>query len=298
MERIFLYPVVAAVMAMASMACVREDIPECPPLKISIVVKDKNYFNVDKVEQEESLAGNLPFSAYVPTLMWTLREYESGKVVARSPLSAVDGEGQAVVPDIDSRLPHGRYIFTAWGGLSSENAVDSNHDNISFHPGNAEGDDVYLTNDTILYDAWHDTYTVEMERTKGKLIIEKVNLPSNIAGSSKHIDGVYASLGRDFRYSGQTFVAKQIAFESSPKVVSKTLLTPSVARNATKVKLDFISGEGSAEEPLLSADAVSISINRNELTVLRYEWDEARGAFKIYILINDSWDLLNHLVIE
>lgn len=297
MKRKILYPVVAVVMAVASMACVREDIPDCPPLKISVVVKDKNYFNVGKVEHEEALDEDLPFAAYVPTLMWTLREYESGKIVARSPLSEVDGVSQSVMPGIDSNLPHGRYIFTAWGGLSSENAVDSNHDYISFHPGNAEGDDVYLTNDTILYDAWHDAYTVEMERTKGKLIIEKTGLPDRITSTSKHIDGVYASAGRDFKYSGQTFVSKQTSFESAPKVVSKTLLTPSVGKNATKVKLDFIPGPDSADGPL-SADAVSISVNRNELTVLRYEWDEARGAFKIYILINDSWDLLNHLVIE
>ncbi len=62
-------------------SCLRDDIPDCPPMNVKIVVKDKNYFNVDKVELEDRVAEDLPFKEYVPTLYWVLRDAQTGDVV-------------------------------------------------------------------------------------------------------------------------------------------------------------------------------------------------------------------------
>ena len=34
-------------------SCIKEEIEPCPALQVSIAVKDKNYFNVDKVALEK-----------------------------------------------------------------------------------------------------------------------------------------------------------------------------------------------------------------------------------------------------
>ena len=43
-------------LAMSFTSCVRENLDQCPPLRINIEVKDKNYFNVDQTAPEEKRA--------------------------------------------------------------------------------------------------------------------------------------------------------------------------------------------------------------------------------------------------
>ena len=44
-----------------------------------------------------------------------------------------------------------------------------------------------MANDTLVYDAYNYAYTTEMERTKGKLIIQVTNLPTAVHYSDKTI---------------------------------------------------------------------------------------------------------------
>lgn len=41
-------------LAMSFTSCVRENLDQCPPLRINIEVKDKNYFNVDQTVPDEN----------------------------------------------------------------------------------------------------------------------------------------------------------------------------------------------------------------------------------------------------
>ena len=45
-------------------------------------------------------------------------------------------------------------------------------------------------------------------------------------------------------------------------------------------------------EPILMPKDVNVTMKRNELTVLRYVYDDGSGDFTIYILMNDSWDII------
>lgn len=76
------YSLLLGAVLLTSHACVRDEIEPCPPLQVNIEVKDKNYFNVDKVELEEKLSEELAFRAYIPTLHYTLRDATTGKAVA------------------------------------------------------------------------------------------------------------------------------------------------------------------------------------------------------------------------
>ena len=56
-------------------SCIRDEIAECPPMRITVSVKDKNYFNVDEVAAKgliEKMDEDLPFRDYVRTLYLSL----------------------------------------------------------------------------------------------------------------------------------------------------------------------------------------------------------------------------------
>lgn len=291
------YTLIAFAAMMVLSSCIRDEIEDCPPLRVNIAVKDKNYFNVDKVELEERLPDNLPLKSYVPTLYWVLRDAVTGEIVDESPLIHVSGEEQIYKPEICPCVQHGKYVLTVWGGIDNTDPLDDDPTSMRFHRENLERNDVYMTNDTLLYDAWHNDYTVELERTKGKLIIEKVNLPAEIARSEKKISGLYAEVSNEFKYSGETHVLKQTEIEPETRIVTKTVLTPSLKKDGSILSMNLNDG-GTAKTASLIPDDVRITMRRNELTVLRYEWDNRKQDFNIYILINDSWDLLNNLTIE
>lgn len=274
-------------------SCVRDEIADCPPLRVNIAVKDKNYFNVDNVELEERLSDDLPFREYVPTLYWVLRDLNTGEIVDESPLITVSGDEKTVMPDICPCVPHGKYVLTVWGGLDSRDALNEDMTLLNFHPDNTEGRDVYMTNDTLLYDAWHNDYTVEMERTKGKLIIEKVNLPVDTKESGKSVTGLFGNVNNAFRYDGETSVTKRTVLTPAPQIVTKTELSPSLKVDGSVLSLAF-----SGSEITLHPKKVNITMHRNELTVLRYVWDPDKQDFVIYMLVNDNWEMITKMEID
>lgn len=281
-----------------TVSCVRDEIADCPPLRVKVVVKDKNYFNVDNVAQEQRLRDDLPFREYVPTLYWVLRDLHTGNVVDESPLMNVDGEDTSVSPDIDPNIPHGEYVLTVWGGLDSHDALSDDMTRLNFHPGNTEGRDVYMTCDTLQYDAWHNDYIVDLERTKGKLIVEKVDLPAEIGASEKNISGLCARVNTAFSYDGETSVTKRTQFAPAPQIVTKTVLSPSVKENGSVLKLNF-SGNGRAGSAgIVNPEDVNITMYRNELTVLRYVWIPKKKDFEIYMLVNDNWEAISKMEVQ
>ena len=280
-------------------SCIRDEIEDCPPLQINIAVKDKNYFNVDNVDAEQRKGDNLAFREYVPTIYYVLRDLNTGAVVEESGLFNVKDDNKILSVDLCPCIPHGKYVLTVWGGLSSLNPLQDDHTSLNLHPENSEGDDVYMTNDTILYDAWHNNHTVEMERTKGKLIIEKKweRLPEGINGSRKEINGVYDNVNNAFKYTGITDVLATHLWEPEHNIITKTVLSPSLKENGTKLHLDFINASDPSS-PLLTPKDVKITMKRNELTVIRYVWDSEKQDFIIYALLNNSWTIISQMDIE
>ncbi len=169
-------------LALLSASCIRDAIADCPPLQVKIAVKDKNYFNVDKVDLATRVPEDLPFQEYVPSLYWTLRDFETGDVVDYHSLLIVDEDNETQILPIQLRsdLKHGKYILTVWGGMETEGALGGNANTFNLHRDHTELNDVYLTNDTIVYDPFNYDYLVELERIKGKLIIEGDNLPEEL----------------------------------------------------------------------------------------------------------------------
>lgn len=278
-------------------SCVREEIEPCPPLQVNIAVKDKNYFNVDKVSLEEKKSEDLAFKEYVPTLYYQLRDAETGEVIEEQGVFEVTGDGKTYPITFCDCIPHGKYVLTVWGGLKDNTPLGDDSLTAILHKEKAEDGDYYLTNDTLVYDAWNYDYTVEMERTKGKLIILEENLPDAVNYSDKSVGGLYPTLDCEFHYSGLTEVKIQAGWNATSGVITKTVLAPSTKEKGSTVHVNFYD-HPERTMPTLTPKDVNVTMKRNELTVLRYVYDDEKGDFKIYILVNDNWEQEHGMIVN
>lgn len=279
-------------------SCIRDQLDDCPPLRVEIGVKDKNYFNVDKVDMEEQLSDSLAFRQYVPTLFYMLRDAATGDVVEEQGVFPVEGDGKTVPVDFCPCLPHGKYILTVWGGLDDLSQLSPDHLSLELHRDRQQGGDVYLVSDTLLYDAYNYDYRVELERTKGKLIVQAENLPGYYNLVDIDVSGIYGKVNSNFKYSGETDVYDKVSIPLKPKVSTSTLLAPSVKENGSVLDVDFTHSTPSSNDMQLSPDDVRITMRRNMITVLRYVWDEQKKHFVVYMLVDDNWEQVHGMEID
>lgn len=279
-------------------SCIRDEIAQCPPLQVNIAVKDKNYFNVDNVRQEERLSEDLAFCQYIPTLYYILRDATTGKVVEEKGVFAVMSDEKIYSITFCDCLPHGKYVLTVWGGLDNSDSLDDERTCVILHPDGREGNDIYMTNDTLVYDAYSYLHDVDMERTKGKLIIQATDLPDAMAASQKRITGLYRRLDLETGYSEVTSVDTRLSWDAPKRdITTKTLLAPSIKKGGTVVDLNFYD-RITEDTPVLIPEDVNITMQRNELTVLRYVWDDAKQDFLIYLLVNDNWEQIHGMEVD
>ena len=286
-----------ALTLLGTSSCVRDEILPCPPLQVNITVKDKNYFNVDKVELEERLSDDLAFRTYVPTLYYMLRDVETGEVVEEQGMFEVTGDEKTFPVTFCDCIPHGKYVLTVWGGMNDETPLGNDPLTAILHAEKEQGADFYLTNDTLVYDAYTYNHTVELERTKGKLIIQVENLPNDVNYSDKTVDGLYQQVDNEVKYADLTAVYTQAEWKQQTDIVTKTILAPSQKEKGSMVQAHFYD-EADRVTPTLTPKAVSVTMKRNELTVLRYVYDDGKGDFNIYVLVNDVWEMLHNMNID
>lgn len=278
-------------------SCIRDEVKPCPPLRVNLAVKDKNYFNVDQVALENRRDEQLAFREYVPTLYYVLRDAATGKVVEeQGVLDVTDGGGTIPLVFCDC-IPHGKYILTVWGGLEDHSPLGNEPLSVLLHDGNREGRDIYMTNDTLIYDAWTNDRTVELERVMGKLIVEVEQLRYDVNYSDKTVTGLSQSVNNEFKYSQTASAYTEHEWEHEPTIVTKTLLAPSQVKDGATVHINFYD-HPDRTSPRLTPKDVNITMKRNELTVLKYVYDDGEKDFLIYILVNDEWEMLHNMDID
>lgn len=272
-------------------SCVREKATPCPPLQVNILVKDKNYFNVSDLNLKEYKNEALAFREYVPTLYYMLRDATTGKVMEQQDVFPVEGDSKTVSVTFCDCLPFGKYILTIWGGLDNSSTPVPGSLLIELHSLNQEGTDSYLANDTLIYNEDNYAYSVDLERTKGKLVIQTENLPNQFNFSEKSINGIFHYVDPGFNYSGTTTVVTQTSFSRSSIVETNTMLAPSPKENAAIIGVNLYS-RTDLINPALTSTIVNTTIKRNELTLLKYVYNDDTQNFTIYIYLNDSWNII------
>lgn len=282
-------------------SCIRDKIYPCPPLKVMIAIEDKNYANIDFVERETGLDHrideDMPFRSYIQKLFYALYDLDTGEVVSIRHLHDVEGEAEMATVYLPEDLPFGRYGLVVWGNIQREEGIlaDGRFGTYDLHQGHVEGYDVYMTADELLYDELHYDYVVSLKRLKGKLLIQAVNFPQEIGWSRKTVSGVTGNVDYELHYSEPETVVTYTEWTSrSSEFVSSTFLSPSVTSEGSTVDADLYDSPD-MEVPAIQLKTVRAEMSRNEITVLRYVYNEETGNTSIYILLDDGWDAVHNL---
>lgn len=297
--RQLLLPALAATLALT--ACVSDELVYCPALSVELAVKDYNFFNVKAVPEEQPRPENLPFRDYIPTISWTLRDAKTGVIVEQEELQPVDGVAPRLPISFCDCVPHGTYIFTAYGNMSHAADIEPSG-RVLLHPDNTEHNDPYFACDTLLYDPYHDHYQLEMERAKGELIIEVENLDIAAPDITVRCNGVAAEVDPTderpltrFAYYGDTWFEKR-----QPKAqMLKVLSAPTLSGDPAVLHVEFSGADAQGHSLVRVPDDITIEEQRNTITVVRYVWQEHKeGQFTVYVLINGSWESVSHMDVD
>ena len=227
-----------------------------------------------------------------------LRDAKTGEVVEEQGVFNVEGDGKTVAIDFCPCLPHGKYILTVWGGLDELSQLSDDRLSMLIHPDKVQGNDVYLLNATLVYDAYNYDYTLEMERIKGKLVVLAENLPDNF--DMVHIDAnnLYGKVSANFEYSDEASVCNKVAIASTSLIKTATYMAPSIMTDGTVLDVNFVKENNSSGKLLLIPDDVKISMERNKITMLKYVFNKEEDKFYIYIKVNDNWEVVHGMILD
>ncbi|WP_418946187.1 FimB/Mfa2 family fimbrial subunit [Phocaeicola coprocola] len=292
-------------------SCIRDSIPPCPPLQVTLTVKDKNYFNIDdavKLGLMERKAENLPFRDYVSTLYYIVHDAK-GKVVAEQKNTLVDNDDQTQLITLPESLPYGKYTLTVWGNMKSDEPLGEDATTAEMEAVGAAANDIYLASATFDYRYGNEEHLLAMERTKGDLLIKAEGIPDNIDFSTKDIQDIYNFVDNGFQYSTLTDIHTELDWqEIRSEIKSETLMCPSPSYEGSTLSVMFIdkSAAGSqgraAYYPTLEPQDINITMGRNEITILKYvyvdEGGSGEGDFEIYLRVNDNWELLHDMELD
>ncbi len=292
-------------------SCIRDSIPPCPPLQVTLTVKDKNYFNIDdavKLGLMERKAENLPFRDYVSTLYYIVHDAE-GKVVAEQKNTLVDNDNQTQLITLPESLPYGKYTLTVWGNMKSDEPLGEDATTAEMEAVGAAANDIYLASATFDYRYGNEKHTLAMERTKGNLLIKAEGVPDNIDFSTKDIQDIYNFVDNGFQYSTLTDIHTELDWqEIRSEIKSETLMCPSPSYEGSTLSVMFIDKSAAGTQgratyhPTLEPQDVNITMGRNEITILKYvyvdEGGSGEGDFEIYLRINDNWELLHDMELD
>lgn len=303
--------IVLALMLVAGLgACVREKLPDCPPLQVTLTVKDKNYFNIDdavKLGLAERKAEDLPFRDYVHALYYVVHDAE-GNVVAEQKNTEVTGDEQTQVISLPVSLPYGIYTVTVWGNMDSEAPLGDDPTTADLETEGAAANDIFLASGTFDYQYGKEAFSLALERTKGNLLIKAEGIPDNIDFSTKNVEDVFESVDAFFSYSGLTDIHTELEWEVRNEIQSQTLMCPSPSYEGTTLGVSFIDRSAVAAQqagsravatrPVLEPEDVHITMGRNEITILKYVYNTAEDGFNIFLRVNDRWEQIHSMVVD
>ena len=295
------------VMALGLGACVREKLPDCPPMQVTLTVKDKNYFNIDdavKLGLAERKADDLPFRDYIHTLYYVVHDAE-GRVVAEQKNTEVTGDAQTQVVSLPVELPYGTYTVTVWGNMKSEEPLGDNPTSAELEETGAAFNEVNLASGTFHYAYGKENHELALERTKGNLLIKAEGIPDNIDFSTKEVSDIYAVIDAAFRYSGNTRISTELDWDARNEMQSNTLMCPSPSYEGSTLGVTFIDksaaaavGRAEVESAVLKPQDVHITMGRNEITILKYVYNTAEDGFNIFLRVNDRWEQIHSMVVD
>ena len=284
--------------------CIRQEIADCPPLRIRLEIKDKNYFNIDQVESitglDHRVDEGLSFSSYVDQLYYAL--YRQGEKEPCLVQHLYEPHEEASTHELlfPQDLPFGNYALVVWGNIDTEQGIeyDGKPHTYRLHGEHQEGYDVYMGCINLTYNEASANHVLSLERVKGKLLIEVEGMPEEVRMSYKEVDHLYEQVDARWQYTGNEEVRTLERWNQAQRhILTDTYLSPTDEREDSQVHVYFVKGDDEQAD-IVQPAAVKMHMKRNEITVLRYVYDIDTGGFDIYLLVDDSWLLIHDMDVE
>lgn len=276
-------------------SCIKDPLPECPyQYRVQLSVKHKNYSNSSAVGTDMVVDEDLPFREYVSNIVYTLRNVNTGESVLDEVISVIPGN-EKEMELIINQIPDGEYRLMVWGNV--ENTVNTIGTSFDLHKNNEESTDIYLASDVLtIKTGLSQKKSLELERTKGKLIVIFNDLPDHVVQIRKNITSVSQTIDHQGAYSGETNIEKIFLKNLQPLKRISTCLSPSVEGENSILSLSIYTSEDN--EPALIIPPIEIKINKNEITAVTVNYDSLHGQLEIWIYIDDKWTLVKELIIS
>ena len=181
--------------------------------------------------------------------------------------------------------------------------------------GDGEAAQVYHLCDTVYYNYDAASFAAGLQRTVGCLLVDAVNLPDGIDWSAKDLDGVLGTVSRGLEYSDPVSVHTELDW--GVDAAAKRLMTcvgPSAAENGTSLQVTFrdtdsaAAGDDATGIALMTdgftgdavsgivTDPVSLTLRRNELTMVRYDYDGQ--GFRISVFVDGDWVTIHDMEVD
>lgn len=280
LQNILLITIFSTILA----SCIHEN--DCPEGSAILKVADKNFSNVQDIEQAVPISEDLPMRSYVNSLdlLW---QNTDNATDGQEPVVLNAGE-KAPVLDL-SGFKKGSYnFFIASGNTVAEGTVDMNTDKIELHPDNAEHKDLYSGNASFSVPLT-TTEVIYMYRLKGKLLIVFDNLPAEITDIDVTAENVSKTATKELTYEGTTSVNK--SFVKSAAGIGEFLLAPSAASGLTKLTIVLKNGTTT----VATISNATVQMERNKLTVIKPTYNPDTDKWEIEVLINGEWEQITNL---
>lgn len=257
--------------------------------KIILFVKDKAYFNEDESQNRSS------FKYYIPNIDYSFKKEDGGKYQITVQYMEIEDGVQFPAIQLNS-IPVGLYKFVVWGNFST--SISEENGSILLHRNQQEGTDLYVASYPLKTTLGsEDSYSIGMERVKGKLSVELIDFPSSIVRVDQYVSSVYSGVTSEMKYLGETNVNKTFLDKTQREFQRlETCLAPTIWGKPSQLVLSFY--EGNSETPLLKTTETELYINRNEITYLKVYYNVSDGKIEIWMLIDQQWKLVNQLEIE
>lgn len=266
-------------------SCIKEDIEECPvEYTVKVYVKDKNYTNIDNVSQLVKKDESASFGTFIGTVYYQLRNLKSGMIVVESTDSQLSKNGPYYMLTFRD-MPVGEYELTVWGNVLSDIQPGV------LHSSETESADFYLANKKLTFIAGEQSSDIQLERTKGNLLLICSNFPADISHVELKIGSIYGVVDNQFKYTENTQVVKKV----SVKPLIETVLAPTVQEELSELNLRFFSDVDLKSTNNIVFSEIPLTLKRNEITVVKADYNTLGNAWEIWININGEWKMIHHL---
>lgn len=288
-------PILIMLLGVSFTSCIKDPLPECPyQYSIQLSVKHKNYSNSSTIDADMVVDEDLPFGEYVSNIVYTLRNVNTGESILDEVINVIASDGKEIELIID-RIPDGEYRLTVWGNV--ENTVNSVGSSFDLHKDNAESTDIYWASDILTIKAGiPQEKSLQLERTKGKLMVVFNDLADHIVQIKKTVTSVYQKVDHQGSYSEKTDIEKIFLKNAQPLERVSTYLAPSMEGENSILSLSLYTADD--HQPACIIPSIEIKINKNEITAVTINYNSLYGQLEIWIYINNEWTLIKELIIS